>query len=99
LLSRKIFRRRGDDECAAFTKASSKTASFVLEGDGHLPDGTEVTVIVEEKSAATKTVWDALAEIAGIFSSGLTDVSERKDECVAEAIERHHRPDKVEEGA
>ncbi|MFA0749710.1 MAG: hypothetical protein SLRJCFUN_000113 [Candidatus Fervidibacter sp.] len=81
-------------------KGIVKGGVIVLEGNGHLPDGTEVTVIVEEKSAATKTVWDALAEIAGMFSSGLTDVSERKDEHVAEAIERHHRPDKVrEEGA
>jgi hypothetical protein len=69
-------------------KGVVKNGVIVLEGDGHLPDGTKVTVIVEEKSAATKTVWDALAEIAGIFSSGLTDVSERKDEYVAEAYYR-----------
>jgi hypothetical protein len=69
-------------------KGVVKNGVIVLEGDGHLPDGTEVTVIVEEKSAATKTVWDALAEIAGIFSSGLTDVGERKDEYVAEAYYR-----------
>jgi hypothetical protein len=35
-------------------KGVVKNGVIVLEGDGHLPDGTEVTVIVEEKSAATK---------------------------------------------
>ncbi len=46
-------------------KGIVKGGVLVLEGDGHLPDGTEVTVIGEEKSTATRTVWDALAEIAG----------------------------------
>jgi hypothetical protein len=72
-------------------KGVVKNGVIVLEGDGHLPDGTKVTVIVEETTQPAKTVWEVLRSIAGISRSGLGDVSERKDEYVAEAVEWHWR--------
>ena len=69
-----------------------KNGVIVLEGDGQLPEGTKVTVVVEEQEEIEhkpQTVWDALGMMAGAARSGSSDTSERKDECVAEAIEWH----------
>jgi len=72
-------------------KGVVKNGVIVLEGDGQLPDGTKVTVVVEEATQPVETVWEVLKSLAGISRSGLGDVSERKDEYVAEAIEQHWR--------
>jgi len=72
-------------------KGVVKNGVIVLEGDGQLPDGTKVTVIVEEATQPTQTVWEVLKSLVGISRSGLGNVSERKDEYVAEAIEHHWR--------
>lgn len=71
-------------------KGVVRNGVIVLEGDGQLPDGTKVTVLVEEEAKPEQQrVWQALREIAGKFQSGLSDVSENKDKYVAEAIEWH----------
>jgi hypothetical protein len=68
-------------------KGVVKNGVIVLEDDGHLPDGTKVTVIVEEPPVR-QTDWAQLRKIVGLFHSGLTDVSERKEEYLAEAYYR-----------
>ncbi len=73
-------------------KGVVRNGVIVLEDDGQLPEGTKVTVLVEEETRAEpQKVWQALREIAGKFQSGLGDVSENKDEYVAEAVEWHWR--------
>jgi len=68
-------------------KGVVKNGVIVLEGDGQLPDGTKVTVIVEE-TTIRPTNWEQLEKIVGLFDSGLSDVSERKHEYLAEAFYR-----------
>jgi hypothetical protein len=66
-------------------KGVVKNGVIVLEGDGQLPDGTKVTVIVEEVKVRP-TNWEQLEKIVGLFDSGLSDVSERKHEYLADAF-------------
>ncbi|MCS7187884.1 MAG: hypothetical protein N3B10_06330 [Armatimonadetes bacterium] len=76
-------------------KGVVRNGVIVLEGDGQLPEGTKVTVLVEEvEETAFETNWKRLSEIVGAFDSGVSDVSERKHEYLAEAYERCGRTDK-----
>jgi len=68
-------------------KGVVKNGVIVLEGDGQLPDGTKVTVVVEE-TTVRPTDWRQLERIIGLFDSGLSDVSERKHEYLADAFYR-----------
>lgn len=82
-------------------KGVVRNGVIVLEGNGQLPDGTKVTVVVEESAeleTKPQTVWDALEGVVGIARSGLSDISERKDEYVAEAIEWHWKRSRGEGG-
>ena len=80
-----------------------KNGVIVLEDQGHLPEGAEVTVIVGERegvtsltASASETAWEEPFEeswplldlLVGSKGSGFSDVSERVDEYLVEFYRR-----------
>ncbi len=74
-------------------KGVVRNGVIVLEDDGQLPEGTKVMVLVEEEFEP-ETNWQRLSEIVGAFDSGVSDVSERKHEYLAQAYEQCGRTDR-----
>lgn len=80
-------------------KGVVKNGVIVLPDEARLPDGTEVTVLaeVQTEESICPTDWAQLQEIIGTFNSGVSDVSERKNEYLAEAYYRCGREEKAQQ--